>query len=323
MTIASGQDSVKNNSLRLSSMRAPKPDEMLRMYAEEARKYKLLSKDEEQHLGRLIKSNRRGAATARRKLAQSNLRLVIHLAKKYDNRGLAMLDIVQEGNLGLMIAVKKFDVTKGFRFTTYATWWVEQAIRRAIMNTARLVRLPVNAVEMTSDAARAAERLRQTTGREPDITELAKSMRKNPRRLEDAIRGSLTLHPLSLDGSASHRDPGAPAMTLGSTVEAAETTPPALDPVEVKRILGTLDDKERHILVRRFGLDGREPETLSHVARRLGVSRERVRQLQARAIMFLRKSRRQLLEDPSRLSTSNVLSPAFRRRRRRAQLSHA
>lgn len=308
---------MKDNHLRLPGSRCQRPDELVGMYAAEARKYKLLTKAEEQRLGRLIKSNRRGAATARRKLAESNLRLVIHLAKKYDGRGLAMPDLIQEGNLGLMTAVKRFDCERGFRFTTYASWWITQSIRRSLMNTSRLVRLPVAAVELTSEAAKAMEQIRQSAFREPDITEIARSMRKNPRRLEDAIRGSLTLHPLSLDGSAGQRDPGQATMTLGATIEADEVRRPILDGSEIQKILSTLDPKERHIIIRRFGLDGRKSDTLSKLARSMGVTRERVRQLQARAIMYLRRSRRQLLEDPARLSAADLISPAFRRRRSR------
>lgn len=299
---------VKNSSLRISAQRAPKSDEMLRMYTDEARKYALLTKQEEHHLGCIIRKNGEGAAAARKRMAESNLRLVISIAKRFSERGLSMLDLIQEGNVGLMTAIEKFRPSKGFRFSTYATWWIQQAMRRGIMNTARLVRLPVCAVELTCAASKHAERIRQATGREADVSELAGLVRKNPKRLQDAIRGSMTLHPVSLDGSSGHAEPGMQPPSLGATIEAQEATVPVLDPGDIRRILGSLRQREAFILRRRYGLDGNPPMTLNEVAGLLKLTRERVRQIEHRALVILRQHQAALISDS--------MEPTSPRRRR-------
>lgn len=274
------------------------PDDLYETYVRQARKHRLLSRTEERNLARLIRLKRPGETVARRILAESNLKLVIHIVKRYEHRGLPVLDLIQEGNLGLMRAIQKFNPSRGFRFSTYAMWWIQQAIRRALMCSARLVRVPINALELTAQARKTTEVLRQDKRREPDITEVAEAMRKKPGRLEDALRGSAGLHPVSLDGSSrgGGGDQSRPPALI-TTLVASEKISPPLDPSELRRILDILKPVQKHILIRRFGLDGNPGETLRSLSIRLGLSRERVRQLQAEALGLIRLRRQELIYD--------------------------
>jgi RNA polymerase sigma factor (sigma-70 family) len=272
------------------------PGDPIESYIQEARKYKLLTKAEEQHLGHLAIHNLRGAKAARRKLVQSNLRLVIHVVRRFQNRGLTIADLIQEGNLGLMHAVRKFDPARGCRFSTYAIWWIQQAVRRALTDTARVVRVPVNALDWASKAKKVAEAIRQHAQREPDISEVSQVMKKKAERMTDVLRGAAGIHPVSLDrGAGGGNEDSQRTISRAALLVAPEEQVPALDRKEIRRILTALNPVEQLILTRRYGLDGRPATTLQGLAKRLGISRERVRQLQSRALAHLRSNRYRLL----------------------------
>lgn len=269
-----------------------RPEESLDIYGREARRYRLLTKEEERKLAGLVRSKRRGSAKARHTLIERNLRLVMNVARRYGGRGLSVADLVQEGNIGLMRAADKFDAAHGTRFTTYATWWIRQAIQRALLNHGHLVRIPVNALGLAGQALGVAEGIRQEGRREPGMVEVAERMKRDPGRLIEASRG--LRKPVSLDspkrGGAERTE--APLSTF---LEAPAGKTAVLEGVEIRRLLGALRPKESLIIRRRYGLDGRDPETLQEIAERLGLSRERIRQIEASALRILRQNKERLL----------------------------
>ncbi|KJF18908.1 sigma-70 family RNA polymerase sigma factor [Acidithrix ferrooxidans] len=288
-------------------------EDLVRMYLTDIGQYPLLSKDDEV---RLAKDIERGAKaqkelssrskdmpierrsslkvditmgnSAKRAFVQSNLRLVVSIAKKYQASGLPLLDLIQEGNLGLMHAVEKFDWRKGFKFSTYATWWIRQAITRGIANTGRTIRLPVHAGDTLSRVQRASARLELKLGYPPSLAQLAKEVEIDEIKLLDALK--FRAEPLSL--SEPLRDDG--DAELGDVVEDRAAESPfevaatTLLPVEIARLLAPLDDRERDILKLRFGLDRGEPRTLEEVGEHFNLTRERIRQIEARAMSKLR-----------------------------------
>jgi RNA polymerase sigma factor (sigma-70 family) len=294
--------------------RAERDDEdLVRLYLTDIGQYPLLTKDDEVRLARAIEDG----AAARRELAersealaparvrelrrivrsgeraertfvQSNLRLVVSIAKKYQASGLPLLDLVQEGNLGLMHAVEKFDWRKGFKFSTYATWWIRQAITRGIANTGRTIRLPVHAGDTLARVQKARVRLELANGRPPTSRELAADVELPEDKVVEALR--FAAEPLSL--SEPLREDG--DAELGDLVEDSGAESPdesaahAMLPAEVLRLLAPLDERERQILTLRFGLDRGEPRTLEEVGRHFHLTRERIRQIEARAISKLR-----------------------------------
>jgi RNA polymerase primary sigma factor len=224
---------------------------------------------------------------ARRKLIESNLRLVVSIARRFVGQGMLFLDLAQEGNIGLMRAVQKFDYRKGFKFSTYATWWIRQAVTRALADQGRTIRLPVHITEYLHKVVRARRELVQILGREPDPEEIGRRVGLPTERVQQVlgIRAPVPLEtPVGED-----RD-----MSLGDFVEDRDAEAPpeaatrALLVKHIERVLHTLDDRERAILERRFGLLGGEPETLEEVGRVFGVSRERIRQIESRAMTKLR-----------------------------------
>lgn len=277
-----------------TSAKRESPDTLYDTYVRDATRYKLLTKAEERRLGLAIRAGGRGAARARRILSQSNLRLVLAIARRFEGRGLPLMDLVQEGNIGLMRAVTRFDARRGYRFSTYATWWISQAMQRALLGTSRVVRMPICALDITSKAKKAAELFRQERHREPAISDLAAALKRRPDRLLAAMRGAAGITPVSLDNSRAPGDSGT-GTSAASRLEAVEAAPPVLEKSELKRILGALDRRQQKILIRRYGLDGRPEETLQQIARRIGVSRERIRQLQSKAIRHLRSNITELL----------------------------
>jgi len=287
-------------------------EDLVRLYLTDIGQYPLLTKDDEVRLAQAIEARwkaeeelqvkkgvtptrRRELArccrdgeTAQRTFVQSNLRLVVSIAKKYQASGLPLLDLIQEGNLGLMHAVEKFDWRKGFKFSTYATWWIRQAITRGIANTGRTIRLPVHAGDTLARVQKAQVRLELKLGRPASLAELGAEVELPEDKLIEALR--FRAEPLSL--SEPLREDG--DAELGDVVEDRSAESPfemaatALLPVEINRLLAPLDEREREILRLRFGLDRGEPRTLEEVGEHFNLTRERIRQIEARAMSKLR-----------------------------------
>ncbi len=287
-------------------------EDLVRLYLTDIGQYPLLTKDDEVRLAQAIEARCsaedeltgkkgltptkrrellrtvREGETAQRTFVQSNLRLVVSIAKKYQASGLPLLDLIQEGNLGLMHAVEKFDWRKGFKFSTYATWWIRQAITRGIANTGRTVRLPVHAGDLLTRVTKARGRLEGQLGRPATLSELGAEVELPEDKLIEALR--FRAEPLSL--SEPLREDG--DAELGDVVEDRSAESPfemaatALLPVEINRLLAPLDEREREILRLRFGLDRGEPRTLEEVGEHFNLTRERIRQIEARAMSKLR-----------------------------------
>ncbi len=287
-------------------------EDLVRMYLTDIGQYDLLTKDDEVRLAQQIEKGveaekalkrrkkldppartrltrqRSKGVKAGRQFVESNLRLVVSIAKKYQASGLPLLDLIQEGNLGLIHAVEKFDWRKGFKFSTYATWWIRQAITRGIANTGRTIRLPVHAGDTLARLQKAQSRLELKFGRVPVLAELAAEVGMPEEKITEALR--FAAEPLSLseplreDGDAELGDV-VEDRSAESPFEVAATT---MLPVEIDRMLTPLDERERNILRLRFGLDQGEARTLEEVGERFDLTRERVRQIEARAMSKLR-----------------------------------
>jgi len=270
-------------------------DDPVRMYLREIGAVALLTKEQEVEYAMRIEQ---GDDSAKHLLAEANLRLVVSIAKKYFGRGMPFLDLIQEGNLGLMRAVEKFDHHRGYKFSTYATWWIRQAISRAIADQARTIRLPVHVVEMVSKLVRVSRRLQQELGREPSDEEVAEELGVTPDRVREMWK--LSQDPLSLETPIGEDGD----YFLGDMIEDTDAVSPtdaamvSLLSGEVEDVLDTLSPRERRVLQLRFGLIDGHQRTLEEVGRRFGVTRERIRQIEAKALRKMRHpSRRKALED--------------------------
>lgn len=265
-------------------------DDSVRLYLREIGKIPLLSSDEEMELARRIIE---GDKKAKDKMAEANMRLVVSIAKRYSGRGLDFLDLIQEGNTGLLRAVEKFDPDKGFKFSTYATWWIRQAITRAIADQARTIRIPVHMIETINKLVRTQRRLTQELNREPTMEELSKEMDMEPEKIEyiNKIRQETS----SLDAGIG-RDGDEEDSVLGDFIEDEDTISPEesatnqLLKEKVAEVLSSLSDREQKIVRMRFGLDnGGKSHTLEEVGQQFAVTRERIRQIEAKALAKLRK----------------------------------
>ena len=270
-------------------------DDHVRMYLKEIGSVELLSTEEEiEYASKMAE----GDEEAKRKLAAANLRLVVSIAKRYVGRGMLFLDLIQEGNLGLIKAVEKFDFTKGFKFSTYATWWIRQAITRAIADQARTIRIPVHMVETINKLLRASRQLVQELGREPTVNELAKELNMTPERVIEIQK--ISQDPVSLETPIGEEDDS----HLGDFIQDTEAQSPAdaaaytLLKEQFDEVLGTLTPREARVLRLRFGLDDGRMRTLEEVGKEFDVTRERIRQIEAKALRKLRHpSRSKKLKD--------------------------
>ena len=274
-----------------------KVNDSVKMYLKEIGKYELLKPEEEPILAAKILE---GDEEAKQRLINANLRLVVNIAKHYVGRGMLFLDLIQEGNLGLMKAVDKFDYTKGFKFSTYATWWIRQAITRAIADQARTIRIPVHMVETINKMTRVQRQLVQDLGRDPTAEEISDAMggELTPKRIREIQK--IALEPVSLETPIGEEDDS----HLGDFIEDKESESPVdyttkqLLKEELDSILKDLTDREERVLRLRYGLDDNRPRTLEEVGREFGVTRERIRQIEAKAIKKLKHpSRRKKLGD--------------------------
>ena len=260
-------------------------DDPVRMYLKEIGQIRLLSAEEEVELAKRVSE---GDQAAKNKLTEANLRLVVSIAKKYSGRGLHILDLIQEGNTGLIRAVDKFDWTKGNKFSTYATWWIRQAITRAIADQARTIRVPVHMVEVINKATRCNRKLVQELGREPTVEEIAKELNLPVEKIIEANRTAADT--LSLDTPVGDEED----TSIGSFVEdertpgPADATSNAMLAEALKEILDTLTDREADVLRMRFGMYDGRTHTLEEVGQIFGVTRERIRQIENKAIRKLR-----------------------------------
>ncbi|CZQ84840.1 rna polymerase sigma-70 [Trichococcus palustris] len=272
-----------------------KINDPVRMYLKEIGRVPLLSADEEVDLALRIKD---GDQEAKQQLAEANLRLVVSIAKRYVGRGMQFLDLIQEGNMGLMKAVEKFDHTKGFKFSTYATWWIRQAITRAIADQARTIRIPVHMVETINKLVRIQRQLLQDLGREPTPEEIGAEMDLPTEKVREILK--IAQEPVSLETPIGEEDDS----HLGDFIEDQEVMSPAehtamtLLKEQLEEVLDTLTDREENVLRLRFGLDDGNVRTLEQVGKVFGVTRERIRQIEAKALRKLRHpSRSKQLKD--------------------------
>lgn len=316
-------DVLENNNIDVLSMTDEEPDDIpfdleeeeveqidisipegvsiedpVRMYLKEIGKVPLLSAEEEIALAQLMEEGGPAGENAKKKLAEANLRLVVSIAKRYVGRGMLFLDLIQEGNLGLIKAVEKFDYRKGYKFSTYATWWIRQAITRAIADQARTIRIPVHMVETINKLVRVQRQLLQELGREPSPEEIAKEMNMPVERVREILK--ISQEPVSLETPIGEEEDS----HLGDFIQDENVPVPAdaaaftLLKEQLVEVLDTLTDREQKVLRLRFGLDDGRARTLEEVGKEFNVTRERIRQIEAKALRKLRHpSRSRKLKD--------------------------
>ncbi|MEC9488416.1 MAG: RNA polymerase sigma factor RpoD [Halanaerobium sp.] len=283
------EDDDDDNELDLSVPEGIGIDDPVRMYLKEIGKVSLLTADEEKDLAKRMEE---GDQEAKKKLIEANLRLVVSIAKKYVGRGMLFLDLIQEGNMGLIKAVEKFDYTKGYKFSTYATWWIRQAITRAIADQARTIRIPVHMVETINKLIRVSRQLLQELGRDPTPEEIADEMDLTPEKVREIMK--VAQEPVSLETPIGEEEDS----HLGDFIEDEDAPAPAaaasylMLKEQLGDVLDTLTDREKRVLELRFGIEDGRPRTLEEVGKEFGVTRERIRQIEAKALRKLRHPRR-------------------------------
>lgn len=289
------EDDIDVESLDMSVLEGVSIEDPVRMYLKEIGKVSLLSAEEEVELAKRMEA---GDEEAKKKLAEANLRLVVSIAKRYVGRGMLFLDLIQEGNLGLIKAVEKFDYHKGYKFSTYATWWIRQAITRAIADQARTIRIPVHMVETINKLVRVSRQLLQELGREPTPEEIAEEMNLPVERVREILK--ISQEPVSLETPIGEEEDS----HLGDFIQDDNVPVPAeaaaftLLKEQLIEVLGTLTEREQKVLRLRFGLDDGRARTLEEVGREFKVTRERIRQIEAKALRKLRHpSRSRKLKD--------------------------
>ena len=264
-------------------------DDSVKMYLKDIGQVPLLSKDEEKELAKKMTE---GDKRAKERLSEANLRLVVSIAKRYVGRGMQFLDLIQEGNLGLMKAVEKFDYTKGFKFSTYATWWIRQAITRAIADQARTIRIPVHMVETINKQMRVSRQLLQIYGREPTPEEIASAMGTTEERVREIQK--IAQDPVSLETPIGEEEDS----HLGDFIEDYNATSPSeraesnMLKEHLVQVLSTLTPREEKVLRLRYGIDDSHPRTLEEVGKEFNVTRERIRQIEAKALRKLKHPNR-------------------------------
>ena len=293
--VMSDEDDIDVEKIDLSVPDGISIEDPVRMYLKEIGKVPLLSADEEVELAKRMAE---GDEEAKKRLAEANLRLVVSIAKRYVGRGMLFLDLIQEGNLGLIKAVEKFDYHKGFKFSTYATWWIRQAITRAIADQARTIRIPVHMVETINKFVRVQRQLLQELGREPYPEEIAKQMNMPVERVREIQK--ISLEPVSLETPIGEEEDS----HLGDFIQDDNVPVPAdaaaftLLREQLEEVLGTLTEREQKVLKLRFGLEDGRARTLEEVGKEFKVTRERIRQIEAKALRKLRHpSRSRKLKD--------------------------
>ena len=289
------EEEVELDKIDLSVPEGVSIEDPVRMYLKEIGKVSLLSADEEIELAKRME---KGDEAAKKRLAEANLRLVVSIAKRYVGRGMLFLDLIQEGNLGLIKAVEKFDYRKGYKFSTYATWWIRQAITRAIADQARTIRIPVHMVETINKLIRVSRQLLQELGREPTPEEIAEEMDMPVDRVREIIK--ISQEPVSLETPIGEEEDS----HLGDFIQDDNVPVPAdaaaftLLKEQLVEVLSTLTDREQKVLRLRFGLDDGRARTLEEVGKEFNVTRERIRQIEAKALRKLRHpSRSRKLKD--------------------------
>ena len=289
------EEEIELDKIDLSVPEGVSIEDPVRMYLKEIGKVPLLSAEEEIELAKRMEN---GDEAAKKRLAEANLRLVVSIAKRYVGRGMLFLDLIQEGNLGLIKAVEKFDYRKGYKFSTYATWWIRQAITRAIADQARTIRIPVHMVETINKLIRVSRQLLQELGREPTPEEIAKEMDMSVERVREILK--ISQEPVSLETPIGEEEDS----HLGDFIQDDNVPVPAdaaaftLLKEQLVEVLSTLTDREQKVLRLRFGLDDGRARTLEEVGKEFNVTRERIRQIEAKALRKLRHpSRSRKLKD--------------------------
>ena len=290
---------VSNENLEDIDDSNVKLDDPIRMYLKEIGKIKLLTPEEELEVAKkMVEGDEQERDAARKRMSEANLRLVVSIAKRYVGRGMQLLDLIQEGNLGLMKAVEKFDYTKGYKFSTYATWWIRQSITRAIADQARTIRIPVHMVETINRVLRTSHSMVQKLGREPTTTEIAQELHMEVSKVEEILK--IAQEPVSLETPIGEEEDS----HLGDFIQDDEASQPSEEASytllreQLEEVLSTLTPREEQVLRMRFGLIDGKPHTLEEVGKEFDVTRERIRQIESKALRKLRHpSRSKKLRD--------------------------